>query len=103
MKILLRIATFCIPVSALILMVFQVVVSNQLGTLGKQLGQIEGEILVERDIQQVLETQVASQSALLSVRERAINLGFIEPSGKQIVNLTPEVPVAYGANRLPIE
>lgn len=92
---LIEIAT---PILAVILVVLQVIVSNRLATLGKRLGELESDIIVETDRKMALEMEVASRSALLAVRKKAEDMGFAEPTTKQILNLTPEVPVAFEAN-----
>lgn len=98
MKFAVRIVGFGIPLLAVILVVLQVIVSNQLATLGKRLGELESDIIVEKDRKMALETEVASRSALLAIREKAELMGFVEPTTKQILNLVPEVPVAFETN-----
>jgi hypothetical protein len=96
MKLLIKLAIGMLPVLAVLLVVTQVVVSNKLATQGKRLAQLDREIRIERDMLYALETEVASASSLLALRERAELMGFTEPSTKQILNLTAEVPVAFG-------
>jgi hypothetical protein len=83
-----------LPVIAVALVVTQVVISNELATLGKTLGKLDREIAFQDDIQEDLSIQVASISSLFAVRERALTMGFAEPTSSQIVSLTTEVPVA---------
>lgn len=94
MKHLLRIAEIILPITAIVLLIFQVVISNELAALGKQLGQLDYEVRLESDINESLAIQVASASSLLTIRERATLAGFVEPTTKQIMNLTLQVPVA---------
>ncbi len=94
MKVLARILNVILPVTAIVLVVFQVVVSNELATLGKRLSELDAEVRVVSDLNEELRTEVASASSLLTLRARAQLLGFVEPTTKQIMNLTSDVPVA---------
>lgn len=76
------------------LLVIQVVLSNQLTTHGKKVGEFEREARLAIDQKENLEILIASASSLLVIRDRAEDLGFLEPTAKQILTLTPEVPVA---------
>ncbi len=96
MKNVARIIGIALPVAAIILIVTQVVISNELAALGKRLGQLDTQVRVETDLNEALATEVASASSLLVLRERAQLLGFVEPTAKQIMSLTLEVPVALG-------
>lgn len=95
MKLLIKVLSLTIPVLAILLVVFQVVVSNKLATLGKRLGALDYEVSVEEDLMQILKTEVASASSLMTLRDKALFAGFTEPTSKQIMNLSPLVPVAY--------
>lgn len=95
-----RIIGILLPIAAIILIVLQVVVSNELAALGKRLGALDAEVRVVSDIHEALQTEVASASSLLTLRVRAESLGFMEPTAKQIMNLTPETPVALGITGL---
>jgi len=94
MKHLMRLLEVLLPITAVILIVFQIVVSNELAALGKQLGRLDAQAREAMDTKEALSIQVASASSLLTLRERAETLGFIEPTAKQIVNLSRETPVA---------
>lgn len=94
MKKIARIIGIVLPITAIILVVLQVVISNELATLGKRLGQLDAQVSRETDVNEALSTEVASASSLLMIRERAELLGFVEPTAKQIMSLTLEVPVA---------
>lgn len=103
MKYLLRIAEIMLPITAVVLLVFQVVISNELAALGKQMGHLDTKVRLESDIKESLAIQVASASSLLTLRERASDAGFVEPTTKQIMNLTLQVPVAaLDANLSPL-
>ena len=96
MKNIGKIIGIMLPIAALVMIVLQVVVSNELAGLGKRLGELGREVRIQADINEALKTEVASASSLLTLRERAESLGFVEPTSKQIMNLTLEVPVALG-------
>lgn len=82
------------PIMTIVLIVVQVVVSNELASLGKKLGKLDTEISFAQDVYADLSTQVASASSLATTRERALSMGFREPTQAQIIALSPEVPVA---------
>lgn len=96
MKLLLRLLLSGMPIVAVVLVIMQVVFSNELATLGKQLGKLDSEVTLEKDMHEALATEVASVSSLVSLRVRASELGFKAPTRDQIIALTPEVPVAFG-------
>lgn len=98
MKYILRLTGIILPILALFMLVCQVVVSNELATLGKTLGKIDYQISQENDVHEVLAAEVASASALMTVREKATAMGFVEPTAKQIVHLAVPVPVAFDTN-----
>lgn len=85
-----------LPLVAVILVVSQVVVSNQLVALGGELGKLDVEIRKEIDVKESLSIEVASASSLLMLRERAKDLGFMDPTSKQIITISREIPVALG-------
>lgn len=89
-----RLIEVIFPITAVFLLVMQVVLSNQLTTHGKKVGELEKEVLFASDQKEMLEIEIASASSLLTIRDRAEELGFFEPTQKQILTLTPEVPVA---------
>jgi len=103
MKYLLRIAEIMLPLTAVVLLIVQVVISNELAALGKQMGQLDAAVRLESDVKESLAIQVASASSLLTLRERATIAGFVEPTTKQIMNLSLQVPVAaLDANHAPL-
>lgn len=94
MKYLFKIIGIILPIAAVVMIILQVVVSNELATLGKKLGQLDLNVKLESDINEAMRTEVASASSLLVMRDRAELLGFVEPTSKQVISLTSEVPVA---------
>ncbi len=95
MNTLVKILRIVSPIVAVTLLIVQVIVSNQLATLGKHMEQLDMAVSREQDVRETLETQVASASSLLAIRERAIAEGFHEPKPNQIVALSPD-SVAFG-------
>lgn len=94
MNRLFRLVEFILPLTAIILLVFQVVLSNELTTHGKQVGELEKEVWLAKDEKEALTIEVASASSFLTLGRRAEALGFMEPQSKQILTLTTAVPVA---------
>lgn len=94
MKYIFKCIGILLPIAAVVMIVLQVVVSNELATLGKKLGQLDQNVKLESDINEALRTEVASASSLLVLRDRAELLGFVEPTSKQVISLTSEIPVA---------
>lgn len=94
MKYMLKIMYGVVPLLALVLVITQVVVSNELAKLGKGLGKLNTDIVVQQELRADLSTQVASASSLFALRERAVAMGFLEPGQSQIISLSPDVPVA---------
>lgn len=85
-----------LPIIAVTLVIYQIVISNELATLGKSLGQLDHELSAQNDIHETLVTEVASASSYLVMRTKAETLGFVAPRKDQIVALTSESPVALG-------
>ncbi len=107
MKYLLKGLEVLLPITAVVLLVFQVIISNQLATLGKKLGQLDTDVRLVADTRETLAIEVASASSLLALRERAMAEGFVEPTSKQIMNLSLQVPVAldisHGTTLQPVQ
>ncbi len=96
MNTVFRFLRTAIPVTAIVLIVVQVIISNELATLGKRMGTLDVAVTKQQDLHETLETQVASASSLLTLRQRAQAEGFHDPLANQIVSLPAEVPVAFG-------
>lgn len=58
------------------LLLLQVVVSNRLSTAGIELNRIEEDIRNMAQENEILEERIASASALLTLKEKALELGF---------------------------
>ncbi len=98
MNRLVRIAEIFLPITALVLLIIQVVISNELATLGKKMATLDREVRMHSEARESLTIAVASASSLLQLRERALAEGFVEPGTKQILNLSLQVPVALDTN-----
>lgn len=83
-----------LPIIAVALVIYQIVISNELATLGKDLGRLNIELSTQNDVHEQLTTEVASTSSFLVIRSRAQALGFKIPLKDQIVTLSPQSPVA---------
>ncbi len=94
MKRLLRIAEIFLPITAIVLLIVQVIISNELATLGKKMASLDHDVRIQNESRESLTIAVASASSLLQLRERALAEGFVEPTTKQILNLSLQVPVA---------
>ncbi len=74
----------------------QIFVSNQLASYGERLAKTEQEITRLREINLQLRNQVASASAMLTLKQKAFELGFVENATP--VYFSPEFPVALEAH-----
>lgn len=96
MNRIVQILLYFLPIAAVGLVIYQIVISNELATLGKDLGYLNNELSVQNDIHELLLTEVASSSSFLRLRVRAEALGFKAPDKDQIIALTPQFSVALG-------
>lgn len=96
MKNLLGIVTTCSVCLTIVLVVVQVIISNKVGMLGKQLTGLEGNIEAEKFTNEFLTAEVASASSMFALEDRAKQLGFHEPSKNDILIMDAKIPVAYG-------
>lgn len=94
MKSIVPILFVLLPIIAVALVIYQIVISNELATLGKDLGRLNSELSLQNDIHEVLTTEVASTSSFLVLRKKAESVGFKVPQKDQIIALTPQFPVA---------
>lgn len=74
------------------LLVAQVLVSNRLATAGEHLSQTEAEIVRLQGSNIHLKNEVASASAMLTLKQKAQNFGFSEPAAP--IYFSQEFPVA---------
>lgn len=76
----------------ILLLLAQVIVSNRLATTGSNMNSLEEEIQTLAQQNKLLDEQIASNSALLTLKQRSVILGFtktIKP-----IFLSQEPPVA---------
>ena len=84
------------PVFAVCLVVSQIILSNQLVGSGKAVRNIDLTIDAIRSENESLDHHVASASSLITISERATQLGFVEPEKTQYVTLdVSTLPVAF--------
>jgi hypothetical protein len=83
------------PFVAGILMVIEIVITNQLVGGSRQVRLADSSIDVLRQENALLEQQVASASSLLTISVKAKEAGFVEPAKSQFLTIAPsELPVA---------
>lgn len=95
MKTVIRICLSFLPITAVILVVFQVYMTNRLVAAGKELRSVESAISQAREENERLVTEVASASSLLTLRQKAAEYGFVEPSRDKILTFPETLPVAF--------
>ncbi|RJR15544.1 hypothetical protein C4579_01875 [Candidatus Microgenomates bacterium] len=81
-----------LTIISVVLMVLQVIVSNRLANMGLQISQTDTEIQSITQENTDLRQKIASASSLLTLEEKAQELGFVIPS--QPVYLSKDLPVA---------
>lgn len=96
MKRIVQITLSCIPPLALVLLVVELIVSNELAGLGQRLAHIDIALTQARQERETLITQVASASSLFAIQAKADELGFRPPTKDQVISLgTDRLPVAF--------
>mgnify|MGYP001587401265 FL=1 len=78
----------CIPILALLFIAAEFFVTNHLAGLGGNVGSIDQKIAHLREQNELLRQSVASSSALVTISDRAVRLGFIEPT--HVLTIGPE-------------
>ena len=78
----------CIPIAVLLFILAEFFVTNHLAGLGGNVGLIDQKIARLREENELLRQEVASASALVTISDRAVQLGFIEP--RQVLTIGPE-------------
>jgi hypothetical protein len=88
------------PIIAAILIVFEIILTNQLVGGGRMVRTTDMAIDTLRSENALLEQKVASASSLATVTVKAQEQGFVEPSKSQFLTLsTSELPVALANPR----
>jgi len=89
-----------IPLFALLLIIIELIVTNELAGLGREVSTMDSTIAVTHEENEQLSEQIASESSLIAIAVKAKELGFIEPSKSQYMTLGPEqFPVALNQPR----
>lgn len=95
MRTLIRFIVSILPITAAVLVILQIYITNELVGAGKELRQIERTIAATQEANERLTARVASNSSLLTLRQKAEALGFVEPGRDQILTFTETLPVAF--------
>lgn len=92
-KTLLRLGVKILPILVVVLVVLELVVTNELASLGEKVNGIEVKIGALQEENELLSQEVASASSLLSLASRAKDLGFVE-AGATLSFTSEQLPVA---------
>lgn len=90
-KKFLYVATPCI---AFVLVVGQIIVTNELAGVRKDIHWLDLEIAALTDEHDLLSQYVASASSLLSISQKAATAGFVAPKKANIIALDDSIDVA---------
>lgn len=66
-----------LPILAVVLLIVEILVTNELAGFGKKVAQTDGAIDTLKEENQLLQEKVASLSSLLTIEEKARALGFV--------------------------
>lgn len=86
--------TIILPVIALVLLVLQLVVANDLAIAGQSVGKLDERIADMKKQNELLAVKVASASSLTTISNQALALGFKAPEAASVLSLSPQAPVA---------
>ncbi len=86
-----------LPFFVVMLVVLQVVVTNELAGMGQNVTNIESQIEAVTTQNELLRQQVASSSSLLLIEEKAKEQGFSEPTTTSYLPLD-RLPLALGSD-----
>lgn len=70
-----------------ILKAYQIILLNELAAEGKEYQRIEDQITAIKDQNEILIVQVAEAGSLLTIKKKALEMGFREPTSKDIIYL----------------
>ena len=88
-----------IPLIVCLLLITEIIVSNELAALGRKVSIHDSDIERIDEENQMLREEIASSSSLIAVTVRAQEAGFQDPRSGQILTLVPEqLPVAFGTH-----
>ncbi len=83
-----------VPCMAFVLMVGQIIVTNELAGVGNDIGSLDSDIAALTDEHDLLSQQVASASSLTSISQKAVLAGFVAPKKANVIALDDSVDVA---------
>lgn len=96
MKLFIRFLIRIAPGVAVLLAIFELVVSNQFVGSGKEMRAVDITIDALRSDNTVLEEKVASASSLLTVYAKAKEIGFVDAKPSSYLTIAPsQLPVAF--------
>ena len=96
MKHIIQTTLSWIPVLAGLLLVIELILSNELAGLGATLQKTMQETQEATMVHETLVAQAAAVTSLAALQNRARELGFREPTKDQILSLgTSQLPVAF--------
>ena len=96
MKHIIRFMLTSAPIIAIVLAIFELVVSNQFVGSGKAIRSVDISVDALRSQNALLEQQVASASSLLTIHAKAKEMGFTEAQPTQYLTIAPsQLPVAF--------
>lgn len=85
-----------LPLLVVILVVFQVGVTNELAGMGQNVTDIESQVEAVTVQNELLRQQVASASSLLLIEQKAKEQGLTEPKATSYLSLDP-LPLALSS------
>lgn len=84
-----------LPLIAVVLVVLQIIVANELAGAGHTLSQVDEQIQKYAKENEILDMKIASASSLLTVEAQARVIGFVEPQKDSIITERfNELPIA---------
>ena len=93
MKSIYHLIVRVLPIIAVVLVILQILASNELASMGKSTYAIDQQVDQLREENARLTQQIAASSSLLVIEERAVTLGFVKNTA--FLSLGP-AEVAFG-------
>ena len=89
-----------LPVFAVLLIIVEIIVTNQMAGSGKVVHSVDISIDALRQENELLAEEVASASSLMTIAARASVLGLHEANKNQYLTIAPQdLPVAYNGTQ----
>lgn len=92
-------STKTLPILAVLLIIAEVIATNQLAGLGETVTGIDMRIESLREENALLAQQVASVSSLIMIEQKAKEYGFTEAKPSSYINLDEHLPIALVGNQ----